>query len=233
MGYSYLVVVLHHMWFYICFSQKSNRVKVLINQIMSYLCGCCTPSHLCVFFFHWQGQQDDARMNLTLAMSAIREGAACLNYVQVQNLLFNEQTEDGKSFNYTAIYDFILFSLLTQDVHSDFWLFATLIKEIKRKSLFQFFFLKTKNKKLSGSKRVCGARVQNTLTGEEWDIKAKCVINATGPFTDAIRKMDNQDTPEICLPASGIHITLPEYYWYVKHFEQSTENRYDLSFFKV
>ncbi|XP_066911549.1 glycerol-3-phosphate dehydrogenase, mitochondrial-like [Clytia hemisphaerica] len=110
---------------------------------------------LCGSIVYYDGQQDDARMNLTLAMSAIREGAACLNYVEVKHLLFKQK---------------------------------------------------------DGEKQVSGAHVRNTLTGEEWDIKAKCVINATGPFTDAIRKMDNQNTPEICLPASGIHITLPDYY---------------------
>lgn len=32
------------------------------------------------------------------------------------------------------------------------------------------------------------------VSGEEWKTMAKCVINATGPFTDAIRKMDNPQT---------------------------------------
>ena len=41
--------------------------------------------------FVYQGQQDDARMNLTIALSAIREGAVCTNYVGVQNLLFKEE----------------------------------------------------------------------------------------------------------------------------------------------
>jgi len=30
---------------------------------------------------------------------------------------------------------------------------------------------------------VSGAHVKDILTGEEWDVKAKGVINATGPFT--------------------------------------------------
>jgi len=33
-------------------------------------------------------------MNLTLAISAIREGAVCTNYVEVKNLLFD--TKDGR-----------------------------------------------------------------------------------------------------------------------------------------
>lgn len=38
------------------------------------------------------------------------------------------------------------------------------------------------------------------------------VINATGPFTDGLRKMDEPTSPDIVSPASGVHITLPNYY---------------------
>jgi glycerol-3-phosphate dehydrogenase len=39
------------------------------------------------------------------------------------------------------------------------------------------------------------------------------VINATGPFTDAIRKLDQgADTQEIVAPSSGVHIVLPGYF---------------------
>lgn len=30
-----------------------------------------------------------------------------------------------------------------------------------------------------------------SFIGQEFDVKAKCVINATGPFTDALRRMDD------------------------------------------
>lgn len=52
------------------------------------------------------------------------------------------------------------------------------------------------------------------LTGQEFDVKAKCVINATGPFTDSLRKMDNQETQNICQPSAGVHIVIPGYYRY-------------------
>lgn len=55
---------------------------------------------------------------------------------------------------------------------------------------------------------------QDELTGKEWDVKAKSIINATGPFTDSIRKMDDQTIKEICCPSSGVHIVLPGYYRY-------------------
>ena len=34
---------------------------------------------------------------------------------------------------------------------------------------------------------VCGARVRDNMSGEEWDVKAKCVVNATGPFCGTIK----------------------------------------------
>ena len=43
-------------------------------------------------------------------------------------------------------------------------------------------------------------------------IRAKGVINATGPFADAVRKMDDQKVQEIVAPSSGVHVVLPGYY---------------------
>ncbi|KAJ3126054.1 hypothetical protein HK098_007931 [Nowakowskiella sp. JEL0407] len=61
--------------------------------------------------------------------------------------------------------------------------------------------------------KVCGAVVRDNLSGERWEIKAKGIINATGPFTDAIRKMDEGiQTKEIVSPSAGVHIILPSYY---------------------
>lgn len=63
-------------------------------------------------------------------------------------------------------------------------------------------------------KILSGAAVRDTLTGETWEIKAKGIINATGPFTDGIRKMDDPDCQNIIAPSSGTHIVLPHYYRY-------------------
>ncbi|PMD27073.1 DAO-domain-containing protein [Hyaloscypha hepaticicola] len=66
--------------------------------------------------------------------------------------------------------------------------------------------------------RLCGARVKdlvqekNGRKAEEFIIRAKGIINATGPFTDSIRKMDDQNVKEIVAPSSGVHIVLPGYY---------------------
>ncbi|MEQ2184028.1 glycerol-3-phosphate dehydrogenase, partial [Goodea atripinnis] len=47
---------------------------------------------------------------------------------------------------------------------------------------------------------------------QEFDVRAKCVINATGPFTDSLRQMDKQEISNICQPSAGVHIVIPGYY---------------------
>ncbi|NXO30585.1 GPDM protein, partial [Cisticola juncidis] len=64
----------------------------------------------------------------------------------------------------------------------------------------------------TGRQRVCGVRCRDVITGKEFDVRAKCVINATGPFTDSVRKMDDQEVPNICQPSAGVHIVMPGYY---------------------
>ena len=77
------------------------------------------------------GSFNDSRMNATLAVTAVEKGATVLNYMEVKQLIKNEQT--GK---------------------------------------------------------VEGAVAQDRETGETFRIKAKVVVNATGPFSDRILQMD-------------------------------------------
>ncbi|KAH0621397.1 hypothetical protein JD844_022663 [Phrynosoma platyrhinos] len=106
---------------------------------------------------YYDGQHNDARMNLAIALTAARYGAAIANYTEVMHLLKKTDPNNGKS-------------------------------------------------------RVYGARCRDVLSGQEFDVKAKCVINATGPFTDSVRKMDDQEVPNICQPSAGVHIVMPGYY---------------------
>ncbi|KAI9829122.1 MAG: mitochondrial glycerol-3-phosphate dehydrogenase [Thelocarpon impressellum] len=84
---------------------------------------------------------------------------------------------------------------------------ATVVNHIEVTSL---------EKDASGKLR--GARVRDLVPGkngresEDFTIRAKGVINATGPFTDSIRKMDDQQVDEIVAPSSGVHVVLPGYY---------------------
>ncbi|XP_049449274.1 glycerol-3-phosphate dehydrogenase, mitochondrial-like [Epinephelus fuscoguttatus] len=103
------------------------------------------------------GQHNDARVNLAIALTAARYGAAIANYTEVVHLLKRADPQTGKE-------------------------------------------------------RVCGAHCRDGITGQEFDVRAKCVINATGPFTDALWKMDDQKNPDICQPSAGVHIVIPGYY---------------------
>ncbi|KAM0949670.1 putative glycerol-3-phosphate dehydrogenase [Dioscorea sansibarensis] len=60
--------------------------------------------------------------------------------------------------------------------------------------------------------RIVGARIQDKLSGKEFDIYAKVIVNAAGPFCDSVRKMANKDAPAMICPSSGVHIVLPDYY---------------------
>ena len=54
------------------------------------------------------------------------------------------------------------------------------------------------------SGRVSGARVRDVITGEERDIDARVVINATGPWTDTVR----QGPKPLLRPTKGVHIVV-------------------------
>ncbi len=96
---------------------------------------------------YYDGQFNDARMNVSLALTAVDLGAAVLNHVRATALL----KEGG---------------------------------------------------------RISGAIVRNTITGEQLEIPARVVVNATGPFVDSIRKMDDPRSEALLRASSGIHIVL-------------------------
>lgn len=62
------------------------------------------------------------------------------------------------------------------------------------------------------NEKIKGARVRDTFSGEEWDVRSKTVVNATGPFTDSIRLMDDPSLKKIIAPSSGVHIMLSDNY---------------------
>ena len=96
---------------------------------------------------YYDGQFDDARMNVSIALSADEQGAAIANHVEVTGLL-----KEGEN--------------------------------------------------------VSGASVEDKLSGDVWNIDAKVVVNATGPFTDQIRFMDDPDAEPMLKASSGVHIVL-------------------------
>jgi glycerol-3-phosphate dehydrogenase len=101
---------------------------------------------------YYDGLHNDARMNVSLALTAVLEGAVVANHVEVTSLIKNEAGQ------------------------------------------------------------ITGATMKDILTGNSWSTSSTAVINATGPFSDAIRKMDDPSTPEIVSPSLGTHVILPKYY---------------------
>jgi glycerol-3-phosphate dehydrogenase len=55
---------------------------------------------------------------------------------------------------------------------------------------------------------VKGVKVTDEESGEEFKIKARCVVNATGVFVDDILKMDDPDAKKTTQPSQGVHIVL-------------------------
>lgn len=56
--------------------------------------------------------------------------------------------------------------------------------------------------------KVCGVWVKDQLTGTDYQVKSKVVINATGVFTDSIMKMDDAKHENIITPSQGIHLVV-------------------------
>jgi glycerol-3-phosphate dehydrogenase len=96
---------------------------------------------------YYDGQFNDARMALGIALTAATHGAVIANHVRVTDLLKNE----GK---------------------------------------------------------VTGVRVQDSMSGQSWDVQAQVVVNATGPFADNVRLMDDPGSRPMLKASSGIHIVL-------------------------
>ena len=57
---------------------------------------------------------------------------------------------------------------------------------------------------------VTGVRAQDELSGEEVDISAKVVINATGVFSDEILQMDQPGSRKLIVPSQGVHLVLDQ-----------------------
>jgi hypothetical protein len=55
-----------------------------------------------------------------------------------------------------------------------------------------------------------GAVVRDLETGQEHQIRTKVVINATGVFTDSVRKMDEPEARGVGTASQGSHVVLPK-----------------------
>ncbi|KOS21916.1 Glycerol-3-phosphate dehydrogenase [Escovopsis weberi] len=106
--------------------------------------------HMVGALVYYDGQHNDSRMNVSLALTASLYGATVLNYAEVTGL-----DKDARG-------------------------------------------------------RLCAVRVRDVVAdGQEMTIRTKGVVNATGPFADAIERMDEPQRKALVAPASGAHVMLP------------------------
>src|SRR5579863_7204116 len=61
---------------------------------------------------------------------------------------------------------------------------------------------------LKTNDKISGVHTRDIISGKQYDIKSKTVINATGVFTDTILKMDDINSEDIISPSQGVHIVL-------------------------
>jgi glycerol-3-phosphate dehydrogenase len=61
----------------------------------------------------------------------------------------------------------------------------------------------------NASDKICGARVEDKTDGSEFDIKAKVVVNACGPWVDLLRKKDNSLRGKRLQLTKGVHLVFP------------------------
>ena len=94
------------------------------------------------------GQFDDARLLIHMAMTAVGQGAVLLNYARVVGLRKN------------------------------------------------------------GEGYVDGVSLRDEETGQLFDLGGRVVVNATGVFTDQVRRMDEPDATPMIQPSQGVHVVL-------------------------
>lgn len=57
--------------------------------------------------------------------------------------------------------------------------------------------------------RIVGAKVRDRETGEEFQVRAKGVVNACGPYADRVRQLGGEQT-SLMVPSAGAHVVLPK-----------------------
>lgn len=61
-----------------------------------------------------------------------------------------------------------------------------------------------------GNKKIAGVKAKDLLTGEEFEVEAKVVINTTGPWSDELRNLARDAKDEIyqMRPTKGVHLVV-------------------------
>ena len=111
----------------------------------------------------YDGQFNDARMNISVALTAYEHGALLLNHAKIIDLLKNNE-------------------------------------------------------------KTVGVKVQDQLSNEVFYIQSAVVVNATGPLSDSIRKIDYPKAPSIIEASSGTHLVIDNFFGYKNKNSKSLNN---------
>jgi glycerol-3-phosphate dehydrogenase len=57
---------------------------------------------------------------------------------------------------------------------------------------------------------VNGLQVRDEESGLDHEVEARCVVNATGPFSDEVRRLDDPAAASTIAPSQGVHLVLPK-----------------------
>lgn len=104
----------------------------------------------------------------------------------------------GASVYFDAQFDDARFAIALAQTAVD--LGATIINYVEAKS-----FVKQDGK-------IQSLIVEDVETKQTASIQGLCFINATGPFCDFLRKIDDPQSMEVIAPSQGIHIVLPSHF---------------------
>lgn len=56
--------------------------------------------------------------------------------------------------------------------------------------------------------RLEGVVARDLESGEQFEVRGRVVVNATGVFADAVRRMDNPEAAPLLMPSQGVHLVL-------------------------
>jgi glycerol-3-phosphate dehydrogenase len=63
---------------------------------------------------------------------------------------------------------------------------------------------------LKDGELVSGVAARDEETGRGYELRARAVINATGVYTDGVRRMDETEAESLVVPSQGSHLVLPK-----------------------
>jgi glycerol-3-phosphate dehydrogenase len=60
----------------------------------------------------------------------------------------------------------------------------------------------------SGSRRMAGVEIEDRETGQRMSLTARCVVNATGVWVDALRRLDEPSAEPMVTASQGVHLVV-------------------------